>query len=102
MYIREIYTGRVASRRRVSWDGANRKHILVDHAERGISEEEVTYAVENALDANVAPDPGRGTTVGVCRIGRRVLAVAWVARPGGWCYPVHAHWAGRRERRSLK
>ena len=92
----------MASRRRVSWDSANRKHILLDHAERGISEEKVTYAVENALDENVAPDALHRTTVGLCRIGRRVLAVAWVTRRGGWCYPVHAHWAGRRERRTLK
>ncbi|HEX4579595.1 MAG TPA: hypothetical protein VH498_06290 [Candidatus Dormibacteraeota bacterium] len=88
--------------RRVSWDTNNRKHIVVDHAERGITEEQVTYAVENAVDENVAPDPIRGTTVGLCRIGRRVLAVAWVTRPGGWCYPVHAHWAGRKERRAVK
>lgn len=92
----------MASVRRVSWDAANRKHILVDHAERRISEDQVTYAVENALDENVAPDPKHLTMVGLCRIGRRVLAVAWVVRPGGWCYPVHAHWAGRRERRTLQ
>lgn len=92
----------MAPRRRVSWDAANRRHIVIDHAERRISEEQVTDAVENALAENVAPDPAHGTTVGLCRIGRRVLAVAWVVRPGGWCYPVHAHWAGRRERETLR
>ena len=78
----------VGSRRQVSWDSANRKHILVDHAERGISEEQVTYAVENALDENVAPDPLHRTTVGLCRIGRRVPrrglggAARWLVLPG--------------------
>ena len=38
----------MAAQRRVSWDTANRKHLFVDHAERGITEEQVNYAVENA------------------------------------------------------
>ena len=61
----------------------------------------VRVAVENATDDNIAPDPRYGTTIALCRIGRRVLSVAWIVRPRGGCYPVHAHWAGRRERDSL-
>jgi hypothetical protein len=76
----------------LGWDSANRKHILVDHADRSISEERVTYAVENALDENVAPIGYTALPLGLCRVGRRVLAVAWVVRPGRWCYPVPAHW----------
>jgi hypothetical protein len=79
----------------------NRKHLFVDHVDRGITEAQVTYVVENATDDNIAPDPRHGRTIALCRIGRRVLSVAWLVRPRGGCYPVHAHWAGRRESDSL-
>jgi hypothetical protein len=91
----------VGTRRHAIWDEHNRKPLFVDHADRGITEAQVTYVVENATDDNIAPDPRHGTTIALCRIGRRVLSVAWVVRPRGGCYPVHAHWAGRRERKSL-
>jgi hypothetical protein len=59
----------VTSRRWVSWDTENRKHLFVDHAERGITEEQVNYAVENASDENIAPDPTHGTTVACLELG---------------------------------
>jgi hypothetical protein len=71
----------------VTWDKENRKHLFLDHAERGITEAQVNYAVENATDENIAPDPQHGTTVGLCRVGRRVLSVAWITRPGGLVLP---------------
>lgn len=89
------------SGRHAIWDKHNRKHLFVDHADRGIREARVTHVVENARDDNIASDPKRGTTIALCRVGRRVLSVAWVVRSRG-SYPVHAHWAGRRERGSLK
>ncbi len=92
----------MGSGRHAIWDQHNRKHLFVDHADRGITEAQVSYVVENASYDNVAPDPNHGTTIALCRVGRRVLSVAWVTRSRGGCFPVHAHWAGRRERKSLK
>lgn len=88
--------------RRVKWDDTNRRHLLVDHADRGMTEDQVTYAIEHADEINVADDLVHGTTVALCRIDDRVLAVAWMTLPDGRCYPVHAHWAGRRERGMLQ
>lgn len=102
-YIRSVYTGpTMAAPRRVIWDADNRKHLLVDHADRGVNEAQITYAVVSAKEDNVFPDSSHGTMVGMCAVGRRVLTVAWIIRPGGGCYPVHAHWAGKRERRLLR
>jgi hypothetical protein len=45
----------VGTRRHAIWDEHNRKHLFVDHADRGITEAQVTYVVENATDDNIAP-----------------------------------------------
>jgi hypothetical protein len=45
----------VGPRRHAIWDKQNRKHLFVDHADRGITEAQVTYVVENATDDNIAP-----------------------------------------------
>jgi hypothetical protein len=58
----------MAGRRRVSWDDDNRRHLFIEHAERGITQDQVTFAVENATNENVAPDLKHGTIVGLCRL----------------------------------
>lgn len=74
---------------RVLWDDNNRKHHLVEHAERGLTEDEIDEVLLNPMSIKVG-DTKHKTMVTVGRTARgRPILVAWRALAKGM-YPVHA------------
>lgn len=76
----------------------NRRHVFVDHAERGVTEEEVEQAITDPRRLFAwleRSDRTYGTVIGQTAAGR-LLFVAYVERPDGRRYPVHVRDAGPR------
>jgi hypothetical protein len=85
--------------RPVIWDANNRKHVEVDHAERGVTCREIEEALwdPRRWEGDRRQRPG-GVYVRVVgkTLSGRLIGIAYADHPGGR-YPVHAHPAGRKE-----
>ena len=86
--------------RSVVWEAANRKHIEVDHPERGISSYDVDEVLSdpNRVEVYLA-DRDAYQVVGRTAAGRW-LVVIWIDQPEGR-YPIHARAASKRIIRRL-
>ena len=76
------YTSPVDSRH-VIWDRSNRKHLTLDHPERGISVSDVEEALADpARDDRYDPVRDNHAVLGRTRAGRWLIVV-WVDHPQG-------------------
>lgn len=86
--------------RRVIWDRENRKHLLEEHPERGISKEEIDFVLKDARPEDDHWDERHGCMVTISATAAgRLLVVAWMPHSDDGRYPIHARPAGRRARR---
>jgi Domain of unknown function (DUF4258) len=86
--------------RPVVWEPSNRKHLLEDHPERGITRDEVEEALHDGRRIEAAEVRNAVTyrTVVGATLKGRLLVVVWVDHSRGR-FPVHARQAGRRAAR---
>jgi len=86
--------------RPVIWDASNRRHLIDDHQERGLSQADIEEVMNNVNLLEI-PHPHRNSTLVVVQTKRgRWLVVAWVDHPNGR-FPIHARPASRRLIRRL-
>ena len=85
-------------RERVVWDRATRDHIVLDHPERRISQQDVNEVLTDPRRVE-ADDARHHSVVAVgATLKGRFLVVAWTPRGRGGMYPIHARPAGKKER----
>jgi len=95
-----VYTLCRMDSRPVVWDKSNRRHLIEDHPERGITQSEVEEALadpQRIETAEIRTGVAYHTVIGATAHGRPLIVV-WVDRPAGR-FPVHARPAGRRSAR---